>query len=88
MKKVSKKKVGIAIILIVILILEIKAFTDSRANKITEITANAVDTSGLLSDETFTLQAINEKDIGTAVTLPEFINQKKIKNYIVEEKRK
>ena len=86
MKKISKKKVAIAIILIVILILEIKAFTDSRANKITEITANIIDTSSLLSDETLVLQAINEENIGTAIILPELINQKKIKNYIVERK--
>lgn len=87
MKKTRKKKIATAIVLIVILILEIKAFTDSRANKITEITANIIDTSGLLKDETFTFQATNEKDIGTAITLPEIINEKKIKNYIVEKKQ-
>lgn len=86
MRKINKKKVVMAIILIVILIIEIKAFTDSRANKITEITANIIDTSGLLSDETIDLQATDEKDIGTAITLPDIINQKKIKNYIVEKK--
>ena len=86
MRKINKKKVVMAIILIVILIIEIKAFTDSRANKITEITANIIDTSSLLSDETINLQATDEKDIGTAITLPDIINQKKIKNYIVEKK--
>ena len=87
MKKISKIKVAIAIILIVILILVIRAFTDSRANKFTEITANVVDVKGLLGDETFILRAINEEDLGTAITLPEIINEKKIKNYIVEKKQ-
>lgn len=86
MKKINKRKIVMLIILIVLIIVELKAFTGSRANKLIEITANIVDNSGLLSDEVYTMQAINEGEAGYCITLPDIINDKKILEYIVEEK--
>lgn len=87
MKKIDKRKLVILIILILMIIIQIKAFTDSRANKITNITAKIIDTSGLLSDEICSLQAVNEEESGTVITLPSVVNEKKIEKYIVETKQ-
>ena len=87
MKKNNKKRIVILIILIVMLIIQIKAFTDSRAKKLTDITAKIVDTSGLLSDEIYMLQAVNEEESGIVITLPSVVNEKKIEKYIVEVKQ-
>lgn len=86
MKKTNRKTMVISIILIIMIIIQIKAFTDSRANKITSVTAKIIDASGLLSEEICTLQAVNEES-GTAITLPSVINQKKVEKYIVEVKK-
>ena len=86
MKKMNKRKIVMLIILIVLIIIELKAFTGSRANKLIEITANIVDNSGLLSDEMYTIQAVSEGEAGYCITLPDIINDKKILEYIVEEK--
>ena len=86
MRKIKKRKIALLIILIVFLIIEIKAFTDSRATKLIEITANIVDDSGLLEDEKYILQAINEGESGYCITLPNVVNDKKISKYIIEQK--
>ena len=86
MKKISKKRLVILIVLILIVIAEIKIFTDSRANKLVEITANVVDSSSLLEDEKYVLQATSEKESGYCITLPSTINGKMISKYIIEEK--
>lgn len=86
MKKINKRKIVILIILILMLIIQIKAFTDSRASKLTNITANIIDTSGILSDEIYMLQAVNEGESGTVITLPSVVNEKKIEKYLVETK--
>ena len=87
MKKIDKKRIVILIILIIMLIIQIKAFNDSRANKLTDITAKIIDMSGLLNDENYMLQAVNEEESGTVITLPSVINEKKVEKYIVEVKQ-
>lgn len=87
MKKIDKKRIIISIILILMIIIQIKAFKDSRANKITSITAKITDTSGLLNDEIFTLQAVNEEESGTVIILPAVVNEKKIEKYLIETKQ-
>ena len=86
MKKIDKKGIVKLIILIILLIMQIKAFDNSRANKLTYITAKIEDVSGLLSAETSTMIAINEGDNGMAITLPNFINNKKINKYYITKK--
>ena len=86
MKKISKKKVLVLIIFIVMIIVEIKVFTDSLANKFIEITTNIVDTSSLLDDEKYIMQATNENESGYCITLPSVINEKNVASYFVSEK--
>lgn len=66
--------------------MQIKAFNNSRAKNLTDITAKIIDSSGLLSDEVYTIQAINEAESGMAITLPNIINTKKISKYIITKK--
>ena len=87
MKKINKREIIILIILIIMLIIQIRAFTNSRANNLTDITAKIVDSSGLLSEETFVITAINEAESGMAITLPNIINTKKINKYIITKKK-
>lgn len=86
MKKINKKGIVKLIILIILLITQIKAFKDSRANNITYITANIIDASGLLSMETSSIIAKNEGESGMAITLPDILNTKKVTKYIVTKK--
>ena len=86
MKKTIRKQLVIAIILIIVLILIIKFFNDSKADDIIEINANISDNTGLLSDENFMIQAVNEEENGYAITLPDVINNKKIIKYFIESK--
>ena len=86
MKKINKKGIAKLIILIILLITQIKAFKDSRANNITYVTANIIDASGLLSAETSSIIARNEGESGMAITLPDIVNTKKVTKYIVTKK--
>lgn len=86
MRKLNVKQIGVLIVLILLLILQIKAFTDSKANKLTDITAKIIDVSGVLSDEIYMLKAVNEEENGTAITLPSVVNEKIIEKYIIEIK--
>ena len=87
MKKINKKRLVFAIILIIMLVLVIKFLNDSRADDLIEITANILDNSGLLSDEQYTILANNEGKNGYSIILPEIINNKKVIKYFVENKQ-
>ena len=86
MKKINKKGIVKLIILVILLITQIKAFKDSRANNITYVTANIIDASGVLSAETSSIIAMNEGESGMAITLPDILNTKKVTKYIVTKK--
>ena len=86
MKKTNKRNIVILIFLMIFIIILLRAFSNSRANKVIEITANIQDNSGLLVDEKTTLEAINEEESGFSITLPEVINTKKVTKYIVTQK--
>ena len=86
MKKVNKRRLIVLILILVILIVEIKAFTDSMASKLLDITANIVDNSSLLSDQEYQMKAITGGESGYYITLPEMVNNKKISKYIIEQK--
>ena len=86
MRKLTAKRIGVLIVLIILIILQIKAFTDSRAKKITDITAKIIDESGILSDEIYMLKAVNEEENGTSIILPTVVNEKIIEKYIIEIK--
>ena len=86
MKKTNKRNIVILIILIILIIVMLRAFIKSRANNVVEITANFKDNSGLLSDESITLNAVNEGESGYSITLPDIVNTKKISKYIITQK--
>lgn len=87
MKKTKKKRIVIAIILVIILMLIIKFFNDSKADNLVEISANMLDSAGLLSDEKCTILATNEGENGYAITLPDIVNNKRVSKYFVENKK-
>ena len=87
MKKLSKKrKIVILIILTILIIIGLRVFTKSRASKTVEITANFKDEGGLLSDEIAIVTATDEGENGTSCVLPDFANDKKVNKYIVAQK--
>ena len=86
MKKTNKRNILVLIFLMILIIILLRAFSNSRANKVIEITANIQDNSSLLADEKTTLEAINEGESGFSITLPDVINTKKVTKYIVTQK--
>ena len=86
MKKINKKRIILLMILICLLILQIKAFTDSQANKVLEITLNAKDSKAILEDSVITLEATNEGESGYSIVLPEIVNEKRVSKYYITEK--
>ena len=86
MKKTKSKNIVILIVLIILIIVMLRAFIKSRANNVVEITANFKDNNSLLSDETVTLEAINEGESGYSITLPDIINTKRVSKYIITQK--
>ena len=86
MKRKNKNFIIILIILIILIIVGLKAFNNSKANKTIEITANFKDIEGLVSDEKMTLVASNDGENGMAIILPEIVNEKKVKKYIITKK--
>lgn len=86
MKKTNKRNIVILIILIILIIVMLRVFIKSRANNVVEITANFKDNSGLLSDESISLNAVNEGESGYSITLPDIVNTKKISKYIITQK--
>ena len=86
MKRKNKNFIIILIILIILIIVGLKAFNNSKANKTIEITAKFKDVEGLVSDEKMTLVASNDGENGMAIILPEIVNEKKVKKYIITKK--
>ena len=86
MKKINKKRIVLLIILICLLILQIKAFTDSQANKLLEVTIVAKDNEGLLEDSSEAVEATDEGESGYSLALPEVINEKMVSKYYITEK--
>ena len=86
MKRKNKNFIIILIVLIILIIVGLKAFNNSKANKTIEITANFKDVEGLVSDEKMTLVASNDGENGMAIILPEIVNEKKVKKYIITKK--
>ena len=83
MKKINKKRILILIGLIILILLEIKEFRDSKAEKIINIKANYKDSQELIEDENVTIQAVNEGKDGISITLPELVNEKKVSKYLI-----
>ena len=85
MKKIDKKKILILIAILLLILLELKAFRDSRAEKTIDIDTVYKDSLGLVSEETTQIKAIDEGENGISITLPDVVNNKKVKKYIISE---
>ena len=85
MKKINKKKLLILIAILLLLLLEIKAFRDSRAEKTIDIESIYKDSLGLVDDETMQIKAFDEGKNGVSIILPDVVNNKKVKKYIIAE---
>lgn len=83
---ISKKRISILICIIILVIFEVMAFKESRANKIIEIMASIIDNDQKLDNIDIKLEAINSGASGYYLTLPEYIENKKVGEYFVEEK--
>ena len=79
--RINKKRVFILICLIMLVIFEIVAFRNSRANKIIDIAASIIDDEKNIDTEYISLEAINSGESGYALILPEYVNNKKIDSY-------
>ena len=86
MKKISKKRIFLAIILVILIIFEIIAFKNSRAEETFEIIASVIDNDNIMEKQEYKLNAINEGDSGNYVSLPAEINGFKVNKYYIEEK--
>lgn len=86
MKKINKKRIVVLIILICLLIIQIRAFTDSQANKLLEITLVAKDNEVLLEDNSTKIKATDEEKSGYSLVLPQVVNEKKVSKYYITEK--
>lgn len=86
MKKINKRKIAILILIVLILITIIRSFNETRTTKITEVTAVMVDNSSLITDVSVILKASTENESGISITLPEMIENIKVKSYIIEKK--
>ena len=84
--KISKKRIFILIILLLFIIFQIIAFQNSRASNVIQIEAKASDEKGVIEDTAITLDATNSGNMGFYIELPEYINNKKISEYIVTKK--
>ena len=86
MRKTNKKRIVLAIILVILVIFEIIAFKNSRAEKTINLIANIIDNNNITENQEFELTAIDEGDSGSYISLPAEINGFKIKKYFIEEK--
>ncbi len=83
---ISKKRIITLICIIMLVLFEIVAFKNSRANKIIEITASIIDDAQMLEVAQIKLEAANSGASGYYLTLPEYIENKKVGTYFIEEK--
>lgn len=88
MNKINKKNILILICFVIIIILEIKAFTDSKAEKIINIMLNINDSEKVISEQNIELQVIEDTNNEISILLPEVVNNKKIEKYIIERTEK
>ena len=85
MRKTNKKRIVLAIILVILVIFEIIAFKNSRAEKTINLIANIIDNNNITENQEFELTAIDEGDSGSYISLPAEINGLKIRKYFIEE---
>ena len=88
MRKINKGKLIVLIALVILIIIEIVAFNNSRANKTLELNINISDSDQVVETQIQTWSSAIDENNEYYVTLPEFINQKKIKKYEIVSNKK
>lgn len=83
---INKRSIFILICLIMLVIFEIIAFRNSKANKLVEITASIKDYDSKLETTQLNLTAANSGASGYYLILPEYINNKKVSEFFIESK--
>ena len=86
MKKLNKGKIIILIVLLILIIFELVAFRNSRAEKILPISATYTDLEGKVEAVTINIEAKNEEESGYSVILPDVVENKKVLKYSVTQK--
>lgn len=86
MRKINKKKIATIFLLLFIIIIELLALDFSNAEKTKEISLTITDSQKKISDYAFKINAYDSGDSGYYIILPETVNDKKVKNYLVEKK--
>lgn len=83
MKKVNVKRTTILFVLIILAIIGIIIFGLSKAQNTKEIHVNFIDAEGFLAPEEGILNAVDSRESGYYITLPETINGKFISYFIL-----
>ena len=86
MKKLNKGKIIILIVLLILIIFELVAFRNSRAENIIIISATYADSIEKVSAITENIEAKSEDESGYCVVLPDMVNNKKVLKYYVMQK--
>ena len=86
MKKLNKRKIIILIVLLILIIFELVAFRNSRAEKIVPITATYTDLAEKVEMVTTNIDAKSEDESGYSVILPDVVENKKVLKYKVIQK--
>lgn len=86
MKRIKKKKIGILIFLVLIIIIEIIAFSDSRADKTIDTQVIFSEINSTEEQEVGMMSAINGEESGYYIILPEVINDKRVSKYLIIDK--
>lgn len=86
MEKLRKGKVFILILLLILIIFELIAFQNSRAEKVITISANFSDSKNLVEEVTENIEATDKDESGYSVVLPDKVNNKKISKYYITSK--
>ena len=86
MKKLNKGKIIILIVLLILIIFELVAFRNSRAEKIVPISATYTDLANKVEAITTNIEAKSEDESGYSVILPDVVENKKVLKYSVTQK--
>ena len=84
--KNKRRRIFLLIFLIIIILIEIRAFRNSVADKLIDITATITDNSSLLAVQEYTTKASTDSEGRYCFSLPNVINNYKVDKYLIEEK--
>lgn len=81
MKKHTKFKLAILILLVILIIVELIAFKNSRANKIIEMNISLTDSDQVVDSVNQTWSALSDENENYYILLPEYIGSNRVSKY-------